>query len=183
MKSNPTKIAIIVIAVLAVAFGGTLTVFLIKNKDNRETYEEHNIIIYTGNTLIGEFSFDDLLEYSPAVEFKATYKTSGKPPVEKNYSGIYMKDLLEALNINLSLYTSVKMKASDGMEKVYSVNDVLEEGNVYIANLVEGKPFNEGIDPLAYLKPEEDGGPYVVIKAHDIYSQNRVKMLTEIILL
>lgn len=48
------------------------------------------------------------------------------------------------------------------------------------AYLVNGKPFNKGIDPLAYSKEQEDGGPYVVIKAEDQVSQNRVKLLVEI---
>lgn len=74
----------------------------------------------------------------------------------------------------------MRFTASDGMQKVYAIQDVTEEDNVFVANKVNGEFFNKGIDSLAYTKPQEDGGPYVVIRAKDSVSQNRVKLLVEI---
>ena len=178
--SKQTIISIIIFAVFTVGFAILLPIYLKENADERQIYSDQKIRIIAYGEKIGEYTIEELIEYSPAVEFAATYKPSGKEPIERTYTGIYMKDLLTALEINLEEAASVLMTASDGMQKAYSLADVNAEGNVYIAYLVNGKPFNSGIDAFAYTKPEEDGGPYVVIKAHDIFSQNRVKLLTTI---
>ncbi|MDD4315784.1 MAG: hypothetical protein PHC84_01335 [Clostridia bacterium] len=175
-----TVIAIIIIATLAVAFGALLAVYLVENRENREIYEEQKIRVLVGERLLGEYTYDELSALSTEEEFRAVYKPSGKPAIERSYSGIALKKLLQAMQIDVSDMQYVSFKASDGRQMLYTAADVLEDGNVYIANKVEGEYFNKGIDPLAYNKPQEDGGPYVVIKANDSVSQNRVKLLVEI---
>lgn len=178
--SKQMLIAIIIIAVLAIAFGALLTVYLINNKENQQTYEEQKIRILVGEQLIGEYTFEQLAELSAEKTFKAVYKPSGKAAISRDYSGIELKELLEALSIDLSDKQEVRFTASDGLQKIYSMQDVRQEDNVFIANKVNGQSFNKGIDWLAYTKPQEDGGPYVVIRAKDTVSQNRVKLLVEI---
>lgn len=46
--SRQALTAIIIVAVLAVAFGSLLTVYLIKNRENRETYEQQKIRVLVG---------------------------------------------------------------------------------------------------------------------------------------
>jgi ATP sulfurylase len=178
--SKQNLIAIIIVAVFTVGFAILLPIYLKANEDERQIYSDQKIRIIAYGETIGEYTIEELIEYSPAVEFDATYKPSGKDPIERTYTGIYMKDLLTAFGINLEDASSVLMTGSDGMQKVYTIADVNADGNVYISYLVNGKPFNSGIDAFAYTKPEEDGGPYVVIKAQDMFSQNRVKLLTTI---
>lgn len=178
--SRQALIAIIIIVALAVAFGVLLTVYLAKNRENRQIYEEQKIRILVGEQLVGEYTFQELSELSAEKNFNAVYKPSGKPAISRQYSGIELKGLLAALSIDLTDRQGVRFTASDGMQKVYTIQDVLEEGNVFVAHKVGGKYFNKGIDSLAYTKPQEDGGPYVVIRAKDAVSQNRVKLLVEI---
>jgi hypothetical protein len=175
-----TKIALIIVIIITVAFGVLLGIYLNQNKENIEIYEEEKIRILENDILLGEYSFSELTAYSEEVDFDAIYKPSGKVALEKTYSGIYLKDLFVNLDIDLTDKTAVYFTASDGLQKVYAIADILEEGNVYIADKVEGEYFNDGIDALAYSKPQEDGGPYVVIKAKDEVSQDRVKLLVEI---
>lgn len=175
-----TVIAIVIVIIIAIAFGILLSLYLKQNQENRETYIEEKIRILENDSFIGEYTFSELSEITPPEDFQAVYKPNGKLPMEKTYNGIYLKDLLISLDIDLSDKNTAIFTASDGLQKSYSINDILDNDNVYIANKVNGKPFNKGIDALAYTKPEEDGGPYVVIKAKDSISQNRVKLLVEI---
>ncbi|MGI6701916.1 MAG: hypothetical protein ACOX3U_05615 [Christensenellales bacterium] len=180
--NKKTIIAISVFALLTIAFIVLLILFINNNEQNRDIYENEIIRIKAGESVIGEYNLNELLEYCPAVEFNAVYKPSGRTPIQRTYTGIYLKDLLANMGIDLSLYETAQFTASDGMVKMYQISDITAEDNVFIAYLVQGKPFNKGIDALAYNKPEEDGGPFVVIKALDSVSQNRVKMLVEIAL-
>lgn len=172
---NNTIIAIIIIAVLVVVFS-VLLVFYLKDIN----YEEGKITIINGENDLGNYSFEELEDLCQSQTFTATYKPSGKLPKEKEYSGIELKELFSALDIDYQNSQGVLFTASDGMQKIYSADDIKQDSNVFIANKVEGKPFNKSILPNAYSKPQEDGGPFVVIKANDNVSQNRVKMLVRI---
>ncbi|NCA67353.1 MAG: hypothetical protein EOM87_04745 [Clostridia bacterium] len=181
--SRINLIAIMIVAVCVIAFAVILPIYLKHNAENSEIYEEQKIRILLRGELIGEYTFDELAEYSPAVEFTAVYKPNNMLPQDKTYTGIFLHDLITAMELDTTGVTSVKFTAKDGMQKSYSISEVQEEGNVYIANTVSGLPFNNGINIFAYTKEQEDGGPFVVIKAKDSVSQNRVKLLVEINLL
>lgn len=179
--SRTSIIAIIIVFILIAAFASLLPVYLKSTSENRELYEDQKIRIQYKDELIGEYTFSELVMLSPSVEFEATFKPSSLPaPIIRNYNGIFLKDLFSALDIDADSYSMVLFEAQDGLQKTYTKADILEEGNVYIANKVNGKPFNKGINSLSLSDPQEDGGPYVVIKAKDSVSQNRVKLLVEI---
>ena len=177
--SKKSIIAIIIIATLVVAFAVLLSVFLLHNQDNRELYWDAKIKIVAFEEEIGEFTLEELLTYAQEREFEAVYKPSNMPPEKKTYTGIYLKDLVLALGIDLQNADDIRFTAFDGFQKIYDIEDVMDEGNVYIAYLVEDEPFIEGISASANSS-QEDGGPFVVIKAKDDFSQNRVKLLVEI---
>ncbi|MFW5780481.1 MAG: hypothetical protein ACOCWI_03405 [Bacillota bacterium] len=176
--SKNTKIAIVIVAGLIVLFGVILTVLLLNNREDRALYTDEKIRIRTSQEVLGEYNLDELLQMSPETEFDAIYKPNNMPPIEKTYTGIYLLDLLDSLNIDIESVQSIKFKAMDGYEMIYSIEDILIEDNVYIAYLSEGQPFAEGIESNPY--PDEDGGPFVVIRAKDQTSQYRVKLLVEI---
>lgn len=179
IKKN-TLIAIITITILTAAFIAALIVFLDYNKENRQIYEEQKISVSVNGQEKGVFTFEELERLCAAENFKAVYKPSDMPPLEKVYTGIEVKGLLIALGVDLSAVSGVVFKASDGLQKVYAISDIMADKNVFIANKVNGKPFNKGVKIDAYKLDAEDGGPYVVIKASDLVSQNRVKLLTAI---
>lgn len=176
LRNKKALIATIIIALLLIAFAILLPIYLKSNEENREIYEEQKIRILNNDVLVGEYTLEEIMELSPAVEFQAIFKPNNALPIEKTYTGIYLKDLLVALDIDLVLTNSVQFKAMDGVQKIYTANDVLEENNVYIAFKVEGQLIKEGIGKVS----GDDGGPFVVIKAKDTVSKDRVKLLTEI---
>lgn len=190
MKSNmATKklskvniIAIVIVCVLTVAFAIFLPLYLKHNKANRKLYKEEKIKFTAFNKEIGAFTLEDLLALPEVkeIEFKAMYDTSSSDGVEKTYVGVELKAVLKALKIDLTYARHVSFFGGDGINKIYSVDDVLKDDNVYIAFKVEGVPFNVGIDALAYTKKAEDGGPFVVIRKADRFSQHRCKLLTEV---
>lgn len=174
--------AIIIIGVLAVAFSVFLPLYLKYNLPNQELYEESKIKIIAYGNEIGVYSLNELLAFEgvEAEDFTAAYDTSISDYQEKTYTGIEVKAVLLALNIDLENARSVNFKGSDGMVKIYSQQDIVNNNNVFIAYKVSGLDFNKGIDPLAYTKETEDGGPYVVIKVSGTYSQNRCKLMVEL---
>ncbi|NLT18541.1 MAG: hypothetical protein GXY10_03945 [Clostridiales bacterium] len=185
LKLNiPTIISIIIVGLLAIALAIFLPFYLKENEEERTLFENTEIKIVAYGEEIGVFSLEEMLAVEGVEEktFGAVYDTSSSEPVEKSYTGIELKALLSGLQIDLSGARMVTFKASDGMNKVYSQQDVVKSNNVYIAYKVEGLEFNTGIDPLAYMKTNEDGGPFVIIKVEDPYSQNRCKLLVEIVI-
>lgn len=175
-----TLIALIIICLLVIIFSILLVLYLKDNAQVREYYTEEKITIINKGNILASYTFDELVELTDIKTFTAVYKPSGKLPIEREYSGIELKELLKVLNIDYENSQGVVFKASDGMQKIYSISDVMQENNVFIANKVEGQPFNKGIVTNAYSTATEDGGPFVVIKANDNVSQNRVKMLVSI---
>lgn len=181
--SKPVIIAIIILSVIVVSFAVFLPLYLKNNQEARVLYENSEISIKAYGEEIGVYKIGELLalEGVDEIDFVAIYDTSTSDPEEKTYTGIELKVLLSALGISLENARTITLKASDGVNKLYRQQDVVKSNNVYIAFKVEGQYFNTGIDPLASTKIEEDGGPFVVIKVSDAFSQSRCKMLVEIV--
>ena len=174
--------AIIIFLVLLVSFSVFLPIYLNYNKAYCELYQNSEIKIVAYGNELGVYTLDELLALEGVSEedFSAVYDTSNSEPVQKTYTGIELKTVLLALDVDLENARTVTFKASDGMNKIYSQQDVIANNNVYIAYKVNGRLFNKGIDPFAYTKKAEDGGPFVAIKVSDIYSQNRCKLMVEV---
>lgn len=176
--------AIVIVSVLAIAFSVFLPLYIKNNKANKELYEKQQIKITAYGEEIGVFTLNELLELGGVdeVEFSATYDTSNSEPVQKTYTGVELKTVLAALNIDLTYAHNVTFKASDGANKLYSPADVTADNNVFIAYKVNGNIFNKGIRSAAFKDKAEDGGPFVVIRVSDVFSQNRCKLLTEVVI-
>lgn len=176
MKKKSTIIAIIILVVAAIAFGVMVGLML----TNKEKAVEGKIIIKIGESET-EYDYSALMErVGGEVDFQAVYKRNGKVPVKKTYSGIELKAVFAGLNIDTQNAVGIRFTASDGLENMYPMEDVLMDGNVYIARLVEGIPFEKGILANGADLKTEDGGEFVVIKALDNVSQNRVRCMIKL---
>ncbi|MFA6866367.1 MAG: hypothetical protein WCR54_02500 [Clostridia bacterium] len=178
--SKTTIIAIVIVAVLVVAFAIFLPLYISHNKDNQALYHDQKIAFYDGDTLLGEYDYDHLCTLATYEEFNAIYDTSTTDAQHKTYSGVELINILEAMKIDLEGKTCVRFSASDGASNVYSIDDLRKENNVFIADKVNGKSFVQGIDPTLNKAKYEDGGPYVVIRASDRFSQYRIKLLVKV---
>ena len=105
-------------------------------------------------------------------EFKANLKTSGNPAVEHNYTGVPLKNVIKKVNTGIENKTKVIVRAVDGFTSVYNIDEVLEDNNMYLVYMIDGKP----------LKSMEDGGsgPYQIIIRKDQFSQRWAKYVLEI---
>lgn len=176
----PAIAAIAIVCILVLAFSIFLPIYLKHNRADRELYKNEQIKITAYGEELGVFTITRLLELEGVeeVDFTATYDTSNSEPMQKTYTGIELKKVLIALNVDMSLARNVVFFASDGASKIYSPEQVLADDNVFIAYKVDGKPFNNGIKAMAYKDSAEDGGPFVVIRVSDAFSNNRCKLLT-----
>lgn len=177
--SKETIAVIVIVSVLVVAFAVFLPIFLRSGKDRRELYRENKIqLTIDGKDTV--YTIEEILALDGVEEeeFPAVYDTSISDRFERTYTGFELKKLLKAVGVSLAEIRRVRFMASDGCERIYKAEDVLKDGNVYVAYKVNGKPFNEGIRELP--DEQEDGGPLVVIRASDQFSQDRCKLLVGI---
>jgi energy-coupling factor transport system ATP-binding protein len=151
------------------------------NKDLQKLFENDQLRIRVDGELIDDFTFGELEKLAPLKTFNAVYRPNNRQPRNRQYQGIELRELLEALEIDLEDRERVVFSAADGLQRSYSLADVLIENNVFIAVTYDGRVFRRGISATTPY-PQEDGGPFVVIRASDPFSQFRVRILVEIIM-
>ena len=173
-------IAIVIVVILAAAFGAGLWLLLEDNEQYQDLFENAEIKIKVNGEEVGVYDLEQLTELVPLTEFSAVYKPSGKLPIERIYEGFELKSVLGAVDIDVSAIKSVSFRASDGKIVSYTGTDIRKDKEVFIAIKYAGKEFISGIKGSGEFYPEEDGGPFVVIKASAGFSQDRVRCLVEV---
>ncbi len=173
-KTKNKKLLIIIIAivaVLAIALGVTAYLNMGNVAEKKALQEKSIIVITSGDKKLAEANMDYIISLGEK-EFKANLKKSGKPPVEHSYTGVPMKNLFAELEIDTANVTTVVLKAIDGYSSALTLDEVMEDDNVYIVYKMDGK----------LLGNAENGGdgPYMALIRKDPYSQRWCKLLTEI---
>ena len=173
-KTKNKKLLIIIIAivvVLAIALGVTAYLNMGNLGEKKALQENAIIVIKSGDKKLAEVNMDYIIGLGEK-EFKANLKKSGKPPVEHSYTGVPMKNLFTKLKIDTANATTVVLKAIDGYTSALTLDEVMEDDNVYIVYKMDGKS----------LENSENGGdgPYMALIRTDSYSQRWCKLLTEI---
>lgn len=173
-KAKSKKIVIIIIvivAVLAIALGVTTYLNMGNVREKKTLQENAIIVIKAGEKKLAEADMAYIVGLGEK-EFKANLKKSGKSPVEHNYTGIPMKNLFSELKIDTISITAVVLKAIDGYSSALTLDEVMEDDNVYIVYKIDGKALgNAG---------NGGDGPYMALIRSDLYSQRWCKFLTEI---
>ena len=165
------KIVITVIAVLAVV----LIIAAVLNKqgldERKDMLTNAKISIKLDGEEVGVLAFEDIKTVGEE-EFEAVLDTSNTEPQTFTYTGVQLKNILEKYDIDLSKSKAVILMAVDGYTVAYSTDEVLQEGNVYVAYKKDRK----------FLLTKEEGGrgPYQTIVASDQFSNRRCKWLTTI---
>jgi len=120
-----------------------------------------------------KLEFQDIEALNP-VEFKATQDTSDSGPQEHTFKGVLLKDVIAGVfsEDELKKASKVVVKAIDGYTVALSPEEVMEQGNVYLAFEKDGKPLG--------TKAEGGSGPYQVIITKDRFSQRWCKFVTEV---
>lgn len=159
---------IIIVLALIVAVTAVLNREGLKEK---ALSQQNAILLIVADGIETEVDFPTIQEL-PDYTFDAVLKSSGKAPVDTSYTGVQLKDILEASEIHLDGKTQVITKAVDGYTVALSMEEVLEDDNVYIIYKRDGED----------LGTREDGGsgPYQVVIRKDQFGQRWNKYLMEI---
>lgn len=120
-----------------------------------------------------KLDFQDIEAMNP-VEFKAVQDTSKSGPEEHAFKGVLLKDVIAGVfsEDELKKASKVIVKAIDGYTVALSPEEVMEQGNVYLAFEKDGKPLG--------TKAEGGSGPYQIIITKDQFSQRWCKFVTEV---
>lgn len=167
MNSRKVKIAIVFLIIILGVFGFMNRQYL---KDRGYANENAEIILKEGDK-------EKVLNYETIkslgeVEFTATLDTSDTDPEELTYTGVPLKKIIEEAGLLLEEDKIVVVRGIDGYTVALKMEEVLDEGNVYLTYEVNGKP----------LKPKSKGGsgPYQLIVRKDQFSQRWCKFVVEV---
>lgn len=164
------KKVIIIFAVLALVVG--VTALLNRQGIKEKAFSQRDAILFIkSDNFEAQVDFDTILELKE-VEFPAVLRRSGRPAVDTSYTGVQLKDLLEKVGAKTEGKSQVITKAVDGYVVALSMEEVLEEDNVYIVYKRDGEDLGR----------KEDGGsgPYQLIIRKDPFAQRWNKFLMEI---
>ena len=103
--------------------------------------------------------------------FKAVTRSDGQKPVEAEYKGVLLKDLLGDMGIGLDGKTQVTVSGADGYMWAIALSE-LDERDVYIAYEMNGKPLKSKI--------KNGSGPFQLIIPDDRFSQRWCKYVCEV---
>lgn len=95
--------------------------------------------------------------------FDANLKTSGKDPIEYNYTGVLLKNILADAGIEEATIDKAIIYAIDGYAVSIAKEKLLEEDNIYLAYMRENE--------LIGSREEGGKGPYQMIISKDQFSQ------------
>lgn len=167
------KRALIVIAIIIVL--SIIVYFSLKSnqesiEERKKTLENVEIVLMFGEE--EQVLNIDTIGAIGKEEFEAILDTSTTDASLHKYTGVELKDIFNHFNIELDDKKAVVLTGVDGYSVAYSIDEILEDSNVYIAYKEDGK----------YLGTRKDGGrgPYESIIVSDRFSNRRCKWLIEI---
>ncbi|KAB3531269.1 molybdopterin-dependent oxidoreductase [Alkaliphilus pronyensis] len=140
-------------------------------KDKAAMIDNAEITIKEDGEEISKVDFQ-LIQGLGEEAFKANLKSSGKDAVEHQYKGVPLKAILNWGEVNLEEKKQVIIKSVDGYTVALTVEEVLEEDNIYVAYEKDGEPLG--------TKAEGGNGPYQIIIRKDPFSQRWAKFVVEV---
>jgi Sulfite oxidase and related enzymes len=161
----------IIIVVLAVVVGVTAylnrgdTAFKRKSQDNAV------FLIKSNGQEIASIDMDYIKGLDKQI-FDANIKKSGKDPVKHSFTGVALKKVLEAAGVRTDGASKVIVKAVDGYTSVLTMEETMQDNNVYMVYAIDGKPLGK----------KEDGGagPFEMVIKSDQFSQRWCKYVVEV---
>ncbi|HKL43313.1 MAG TPA: molybdopterin-dependent oxidoreductase [Clostridia bacterium] len=169
MNKN-TKTLIIIILILV----GISSTGLYLNKDNikrnKELNEKAIFEIYDSGEFLTAYTMKEIREMGEE-KFEATLDTSSTQAKAYEYTGVLLKKIFKAADLEIHNRELVAVTGADGYTVALSINKVIENDNVYLAYKREG----------ISLGTREDGGngPYQLIIRKDQFSQNWCKYVVK----
>lgn len=159
-----------IIGALAVIVGVTAYLNLGDLAFKKESQENAVFLIKCGGQ---EAKVDmSLVKSLPKVDFEANIKKSGKDPVKHIFTGAPLRKIFEAVNVSFDGKEKVIVKAVDGYTSAITMDEAMQEDNVYIVYAIDNKPLGK----------KEDGGagPFELVIKNDPFSQRWCKFVSEV---
>jgi len=164
---NTTKIVAISIILL---LGATVALwFLTSSVVNRDGGGA--VIAITGG---GEIIAEADMEFIKNLEretFEAVIRSSGQSPVETDFTGALLRDILSAKGVDFSGKEYVLVKGVDLYVTRISVDEIFEK-DIYIAYEMGGKPLR--------TREQRGTGPFQLVIPCDPYSLRWCKFVCEV---
>ncbi len=166
--SRPVAIAIgalvLIVGVFAYLNAGDV-------EDRHASQREAEIYIEVDGERIATVDFSAMQKLEEH-EFTETLRSSEAAPRDHIYVGVKMRDLLQHYDLSVQEHEQIIARAADGYTVALTIEEVLEEDNVYVVYEEDGEP----------LAPKEAGGsgPYMVLIRQDEFGQRWTKFLMEI---
>ena len=131
-----------VLIILSLFLALTITIFITYSLsgetigEQREALEKEEIILLSQDIEI-IINLEDLKTISE--EFEAVLDTSTSKASVHKYMGAQLKDILSQNKIDIKDKKAVILSGVDGYSVAYSLEEVLQDENVYIAYMEDGK--------------------------------------------
>ncbi|MCT4564679.1 MAG: molybdopterin-dependent oxidoreductase [Maledivibacter sp.] len=160
----------LVIIILAVIVGSTAYMNLKTVEVKKELQENAEFVIKENGKEIAKLNMKEIRTLGET-EFSANLKTNGKEPIRYTYTGVPLKNLFEKYGVDIKEKSTLVVTAIDGYTVAVEIDKILEDDNVYLAYMREGKSIGN----------REDGGkgPYQMIISKDKISQHWCKFAVE----
>lgn len=166
-----TRKVLVIIVALALVVG----VFAFLNVGDREdrlaTQREAEIILKVGGEEFDRVKFDNMMLLTQHT-FEEVLQSSDSPDQTDVYKGVLMKDVLDEYRIPYEDKEQIMAQSADGFSTVFTIEEVLEDDNVYIVYEINGEP----------LAPKDEGGsgPYQLVVRQDEFAMRWIKFLMEL---
>ena len=162
-----TKIVIAVIAVLAVVVA-VLAIINRQNVMSRLELVDYGTFLVTSGEDTHTVSIDDMRRLGPVAV------TSSPRGERRDFTGVPLAAIFRHLQIDYSGASGVAFMSLDGFMSGVSLNEALDETNVFVV-------FEEDGEPLG-TREEGGRGPYMIVVAQDPFPNRWARYLMEIIL-
>lgn len=157
----------ITLILILVVMASILTIYLLNTK------EEPTLKIIDGEKVqIVESDF--IYNYPDSTSFPAVVRSSGKKPVETEYKGIELSQILSSLNVDISNIEKITLNAEDGYRVIISQEELNEPKNLYLVFERDGERLK--------TKRQNGNGPFQLVIRRDPFSQRWIKHVNEIII-
>ena len=139
--------------------------------EKKEIQDKREIFVKVNGEIFTVLSIDKISDLGEET-FSANLKSSGKDPVKKQYTGIPIKNIFAKLEIPIEGKKTVLVKGIDGYTVALTINEVLQNENVYLVYKEDGDWMK--------LRQEGGRGPYQMIIRQAPHSQRWCKYVSEI---
>lgn len=159
------------IVILVVIVGITAYLNQASIADKKEMQEEELVSFQGNGEEVNRVNLE-FIKKQGEVTFNKELDTSDSDPVTHSYTGVPLKNVIKAVGIDLDGKGQVIVKAIDGYTVALTLQEVLENDNVYLVYKDDGE----------YLKGKSEGGtgPFKTVIREDQFGQRWCKFVTEV---